>query len=83
MIPTTVAAGGRAPWVKNMRGRLALDADILVTPEHLAMRQSRSRAVMNEFKAWLDAEQPRHPPRGAMGEAIGDALGSGTRSRCS
>jgi transposase len=55
--------------------RAALDNDLLGTPEHLEMRQSRSRVVMNEFKAWLDAEQPRHPPRGAMGEAIGYALG--------
>jgi transposase len=39
------------------------------------MRQSRSRAVMDEFKAWLDVEQPRHPPRGPMGEAIGYAVG--------
>jgi transposase len=50
--------------------RAALDADLLGTPEHLEMRQTASRAVMNEFKAWLDAEKPRHPPKGAMGEAI-------------
>jgi transposase len=55
--------------------RAALDNDLLGTPEHLEMRQSRSRAVMDEFKAWLEAEQPRHPPRGPMGEAIGYALG--------
>jgi transposase len=30
---------------------------------------------MGGFKAWLDAEHPRHPPRGPMGEAIGYALG--------
>jgi transposase len=55
--------------------RAALDNDLLGTPEHLEMRQGRSREVMDEFKAWLDAEQPRHPPRGPMGEAIGYALG--------
>jgi hypothetical protein len=55
--------------------RAALDADLLGTPEHLAMRQTRSRAVMDEFKAWLDAERPRHAPRGPMGEAITYALG--------
>jgi len=54
--------------------RAALDADILGTPEHLAMRQSRSKEVMEEFKAWLDAEQPQHLPSGPMGEAIGYAL---------
>jgi transposase len=55
--------------------RAALDVDLLGTPEHLGMRQTQSRAVMDEFKAWLDAEQPRHPPRSPMGEAIGYALG--------
>lgn len=55
--------------------RAALDNDLLGTPEHLDMRQGRSREVMDEFKAWLDVEQPRHPPRGPMGEAIGYALG--------
>ncbi len=55
--------------------RAALDNDLLGTPEHLEMRQTASRAVMDEFKAWLVAEQGRHPPRGPMGEAIGYALG--------
>jgi hypothetical protein len=31
--------------------------------------------VMDAFHAWLLEEQGRHPPRGAMGEAIGYALG--------
>jgi transposase len=34
------------------------------------MRQSRSKAVMDAFRTWLDAEQPRHLPNGPMGEAI-------------
>jgi transposase len=56
--------------------RAALDADLLGTPEHLEMRQAQSKAVMDEFKAWLLAEQRRHPPRGPLGEAIGYALGN-------
>jgi transposase len=55
--------------------RAALDADLLGTPEHLAMRQTRSRAVVDEIKAWLEAEQGRHPPRSPIGAAIGYALG--------
>jgi len=55
--------------------RAALDNDLLGTPEHLAMRQRASKALMDDFKAWLDAEQAKHPPRGPMGEAIGYALG--------
>ena len=55
--------------------RAALDADLLGTPEHLEMRQTKSKAIMAAFHAWLLAEQRRHPPRGAMGEAINYALG--------
>ena len=55
--------------------RAALDADLLGTPEHLTMRQTASKTVMDEFKAWLDAEQGRHLPKGPMGEAINYALG--------
>ena len=43
---------------------------IVGTPEHLALRQSRSRAAMDEFHAWLLEEQPRHLPKGPLGEAI-------------
>ena len=55
--------------------RAALDAGLLGTPQHLAMRQARSKPVMEEFKAWLEAEQPRHPPKSAIGSAISYALG--------
>jgi transposase len=55
--------------------RIARDQGILGTPEHLALRQARSRAVMAELKSWLEAEQPKHLPRGPMGEAISYALG--------
>jgi transposase len=54
--------------------RAALDNEILGTPEHLAMRQSRSRVVMDEFREWLDAELPHHLPNGPMGEAIKYAI---------
>ncbi len=44
------------------------------TAEHLALRRERSRPVMDAFHAWLEAEQPKHLPKGPMGEAIGYAL---------
>jgi transposase len=56
--------------------RAVLDADLLGTPDHLEMRQTKSKAVMDDFRAWLLDEQGRHPPRGPMGEAIGYALGN-------
>jgi len=54
--------------------RAALDQEILGTPAHLAMRQARSQQVMDELKVLLLAEQPKHLPKGPMGEAVGYAL---------
>jgi transposase len=54
--------------------RTALNQDILGTREHLAMRQSTSREVMERFKAWLEAERDQHLPKGLMGVAIRYAL---------
>jgi len=58
-----------------------LDADLLGTPQHLEMRQTASKAVMDEFKTWLDAEQGRHLPKGPMRSTTPSA--SGPRSRSS
>ena len=44
------------------------------TPEHLALRQSRSRAAMDELYTWLFDEQPKHLPKGPLGEAIRYAI---------
>jgi transposase len=56
--------------------RAVLDADLLGTAEHLEQRQTKSKATMDEFRAWLLDEQARHLPRGPMGEAITYALGN-------
>lgn len=47
---------------------------IVRTAEHLALRQSRSRKTMDTLHAWLLDEQPKHLPKGPMGQAIGYAL---------
>jgi len=44
------------------------------TEEHLALRRERSRPAMDAFHAWLEAEKPKHLPKGPMGEAIRYAL---------
>jgi transposase len=54
--------------------RAALDQDVLGTEAHLAMRRDRSRRAMNDLRGWLEAEQPKHLPKGPMGEAISYAL---------
>lgn len=47
---------------------------IVGTEAHLKLRQTRSRKTMDEFKAWLEVEKPRHLPKGPMGSAISYAL---------
>jgi len=47
---------------------------IVRTPEHLALRQSAARAAMECFRAFLDEQHPRHPPKGPLGIALSYAL---------
>lgn len=47
---------------------------VVRTPEHLAMRQTRSRAILDELKAWLDEQKALHPPKSPLGKAIAYAL---------
>jgi transposase len=44
------------------------------TDAHLALRQAKSRPAMDRFHDWLLAEQPKHLPKGPLGEAIGYAI---------
>jgi transposase len=34
------------------------------------LRQEKSKALLDEFKDWLDAKQPLTPPKGLSGQAI-------------
>ena len=54
--------------------RIAMDDGVYGTPAHLKMRRDHSEPTMIEFKQWLEREQPKHLPRGPMGEAIHYAL---------
>ena len=55
---------------------------IVRTPEHLAMRQTRSRAAMDRLHQWLLDEQPKHLPKGPLGGAISYALNQWDRLLC-
>lgn len=55
---------------------------IVRTAEHLAMRQTRSRAAMERLHAWLLDEQPKHLPKGPLGTAISYALNQWDRLQC-
>jgi transposase len=52
----------------------ALSRRIIRTPEHLALRRKRSRPAMDRFHEWLIEQQGLHPPRSAIGAAVGYAL---------
>jgi transposase len=47
---------------------------IVRTPAHLALRQSKGRAAMDAFQAWLLAEKDRHAPKTPLAVAIHYAL---------
>ena len=47
---------------------------IVRSAQHLELRQSESRAAMNRLHDWLTAEQPKHLPKGPMGQAISYAI---------
>ena len=42
---------------------------------HLALRKWRAGPIRDGLKAWLDAQQPRHPPKSPIAAAIRYALG--------
>lgn len=44
---------------------------ILGTDKHLAMRQLRSKPILEELKKYLSEEKPKHLPKGPAGKAIG------------
>ncbi len=48
----------------------ATERRIIRTPAHLALRREKSALVRDRFKDWLEAERPRHLPKGPMGAAI-------------
>jgi len=50
---------------------------IVRTPAHLELRQTRGRAAMAAFLAWLDAHKDAFPPKSALGQAISYARNRG------
>jgi len=46
------------------------EAGIGGTAAHLELRRTKSRAVREAFKAWLDVQQKQHPPKSPMGDAL-------------
>ena len=73
-------AKGKAPeLVRHVLGEIlkiyeveydAAAADVLGGDQHLAMRQLRSKPLLDSLKEYLEDEQPKHLPKGPVGKAI-------------
>ena len=62
--------------------RKAAKRGILGTEEHLQLRQSETKPLMNGLKKWLDEQQPRHRPKSPISISGRRLLGSWTIQRC-
>ena len=51
------------------------ESSILETTKHLALRRSASAEVLGRIANWLKQQQPLHPPKGPLGQAIQYTLG--------
>ena len=49
---------------------LAAERGILGTPDHLLLRQTESRAVLERMEKWLAEQKPKFTPKSKMGKAI-------------
>jgi transposase len=56
----------------------AKSAGVARTSEHLAMRQARTRPLMDKLFAWLKEREGLHPPKSLSGRAIRYALSNWT-----
>ena len=53
----------------------AAAANHIGSATHLAARQQQSAAVVEKLRYWLAVEEPKHPPKSPLGQAIRYALG--------
>lgn len=53
---------------------LAREAGVVRTAAHRELRQQKSLPALKQLRAWLEAQAPRHPPKGPLGQAISYAL---------
>jgi transposase len=56
----------------------AKERGVARSPEHLALRQARSRPLMDKLHAWLLERDGLHPPKSLMGSAVRYALNNWT-----
>jgi len=54
----------------------AAEEEILGTDKHLAMRQVRSKPILEGLKEHIEEEEPHHLPKGPVAKAVGYFLGN-------
>jgi len=52
----------------------AVNRGIIGTEEHLQLRQSQTKPIMDGLKNWLDEQEPLHRPKSPIARAIGYGL---------
>lgn len=52
----------------------AKETKILGTEDHRALRQSKTKPIMDDLKQWLEEQQPLHPPKSPLSAAINYSL---------
>jgi transposase len=57
--------------IKALRKEYAARGEILPLDTVLALRQEKSKPILEKFKAWVDELLPGTPPNSALGKALG------------
>ncbi len=57
--------------IKGLREEYAARGEILPLEAVLALRQEKSKPILEKFKAWVDELLPATPPMSALGKALG------------
>jgi transposase len=57
--------------IKVLRAEHAARGEVLPLDVARALRQEKSKPILEKFKAWVDELLPRTPPNSALGKALG------------
>jgi transposase len=57
--------------IKALREQYAARGEVLPLQEVRALRQEKSKPILEKFKAWVDELLPGTPPNSALGKALG------------
>lgn len=57
--------------IETLRQEYAARGEVLPLAEVQALRQGKSKPIMEKFKAWVDELLPGTPPNSALGKALG------------